>query len=98
MTLPHDLDGGGGVGDWRRELGEQRFMAYIEALANLHAQTTFLTLALSAVAMAGYSDEAIAHAEGDIKDMERGARNLATVSRQMLDEWKQQRRRMERQR
>lgn len=93
---PHEIDGGAGVEDWRRQLGEQRFEAFVLAQANLHAQTTMLTLGLSAVGMAGYTDEAIQHAEGDVKDLERAARNLATVSRQLLDEWKQQRKRMER--
>lgn len=95
---PHEIEGGAGVADWRRQLGQQRFEAFVEAQANLHANSAMLTFGLSGVGMAGYTDEAIKHAEGDIKDLEAAARNLATVSRQLLDEWKRQRKRMERQR
>lgn len=96
MTEQHDVSGGAGIPDWRRQLGQQRLDAFVTAQANLHAMTTMLTLGISGVGMAGYSEEAIALAEGDVKDLERAARNLATVSRQLLDEWKQQRKRIER--
>lgn len=95
-NLPHDIEGAAGLPEWRRQLGEQRFNAFVEAQANLHGNATMLTFGLTAVGMAGYSDEALQHAEGDVKDFEAAARNLATVSRQLLDEWKRQRKRMER--
>jgi hypothetical protein len=94
----HDIEGGAGAQDWRRALGEQRFEAFVTAVANLDAMKAMLIFGITGVGLAGYSDEAIEHAEGDVKDLERAARNLATVSRQLLDEWKRQRRRAERER
>ncbi len=93
---PTDVTGGAGAAEHRRQLGIDRFTAMVEAQAHVDAMQAFLTLALGAVPMQGYSDEAIAAAIEDVKDFERAARNLSTVSRQLLDEWKQQRRRAER--
>lgn len=95
---PHEIDGAAGAEEWRRQLGQQRFDAFVTAVGNLDAMKAMLVFGISGVGMSGYTDQAIQYAEGDIKDLERAARNLATVSRQLLDEWKRQRKRMERER
>lgn len=94
--LPHEMTGGIAIPTWRRTLGEQRLEAFVQAHGNVQAQLLFLQLALPGVALAGYSDAAIDGCLEDVKDFERAARNLATVSRQIADEFRMQRRRMER--